>query len=89
MRKIEVGDYIKLKSKYSPNIEYAMIIELYPIIGGKQGIHYCTPRKKEQINHLMNQSFVPIDRIEWYEHFESLEAIKKDMLNTGFLTPNY
>ncbi len=37
----------------------------------------------------MNQSFVLIDRIEWYEHFESLEAIKKDRLNTGFLTPNY
>ncbi len=48
MRKIEVGDYIKLKSKYRPNIEHAMDLELYPIIGGKHGIHYCTPRKKSR-----------------------------------------
>ncbi|MDR1715286.1 MAG: hypothetical protein LBS20_05535 [Prevotella sp.] len=89
MRKIEKGDYIQLKSKYSPNVEHAMILDLYDIKDGGHGIHFCTPRNKEQINSLMDQTYMPIDSIEWYKHFESLEDIRQDMKDTGFLTPHY
>lgn len=84
MRKIIQGDYIKFKSKYSQNIEYAMILDVYDLLDGSKGIHCCTPRTQDQINSSMNQSWTPISHIESYEHFESLEAIRQDMRDTGF-----
>lgn len=87
MRQIKQGDFIKFKSKSKlhPNIEYAMILDVYDLFDGGKGIHHCTPRAEDQVNSSMNQSWTPIRQIEEYEHFESLEAIKEDMRNTGFL----
>jgi len=85
MKKIEKSDFIKFKSKYSSLIEYAMILDIYDIKDGSKGIHHCTPRKQEHINSLMNQSYNPIDHIEWYIHFDSLEDIFRDMKDTGYI----
>lgn len=88
MKEIKQGDFIKFKCKKSrlhPDIEYAMILDVYDLFDGSKGIHYCTPRTQDQINSTMNEFWTPISQIEEYEHFESLEAIKKDMRNTGYV----
>ncbi|TFD96716.1 hypothetical protein E2605_07805 [Dysgonomonas capnocytophagoides] len=87
MKEIKQGDFIKFisKSQIRPNIEYAMILDIYDLFDGGKGIHHCTPRTEDQVNSLMNQSWTPISQIKEYEHFESLEAIKKDMRNTGYV----
>ena len=71
MKEIKQGDFIKFKSKsiLHPNIEYAMILEVYDLFDGGKGIHYCNPRTQYQISSSMNQSWTPIGQIEQYEHF--------------------
>ena len=87
MGEIKPGDYIKLKSRYSPDIEYALILDIYDLFDESKGIHYCVPCTQDQISKSMSQSWTPISIIEWYKHFESLDAIRKDMFESGF-NPN-
>ena len=79
------GDLLKIKSKWTGVVEYAMVLSIYEFCGGAKSIHYCAPRKTEDIHSLSDEGYMPFSEIILIERFYSLDAVFNSMEKDGYI----